>query len=192
MAIRFLSKLERNLILFFDFGRIVILVAILVVIFYYTLGQFFVVKGVSMEPNFHGGEWLLVSKISHHLHQPRRGEIIVFYFPGTQQDKYIKRIIGLPGEKVVIKNNKVFINGRALYEGYLSKGEKTKGQVDVRLEEGEYFVMGDNRDQSNDSRVWGPLPRERIIGQAVYLFYPLAEKRVITVPGYYLAEALIL
>ncbi len=186
MATRFLTKIERGFIWFFDLGRIVILIAILVVVFYYTLGQFFVVKGVSMDPNFHGGEWLIVSKISHYLHSPQRGEVVVFHFPGTKQDKYIKRIIGLPGERVTIKDNKISINNQPLYEGYLPKTEETEGQVDVELEEGEYFVLGDNRGQSNDSRVWGPLPGERIIGQSVYLLFPWADRRAIIVPGYHL------
>ena len=188
MAIKFLSKLERGFIWFFDLGQVVILVAIVAVVFYYTLGQFFIVRGVSMDPNLGEGQWLVVSKINHYFHPPQRGEIVVFHFPGTKQDKYIKRIIGLPGDKVTVKGDKVSIDGQPLYESYLSKGEKTEGQVNVELEEGEYFVLGDNRDQSNDSRAWGPLPRDRIIGQAVYLLYPFADKELITVPGYHLAS----
>jgi len=186
---KFLSKLDRGLIWFFDLSRIVILIAILCVIFYYTLGQFFVVKGISMNPSFKDGQWLIVSKINHYLHPPQRGEVIVFYFPGTKKDKYIKRIIGIPGDRIEVKDGKVYVNKSELYEGYLDKDEQTEGRVDVKLEAGEYFVMGDNRDHSNDSRTWGPLPREKIIGQAVYLMYPFDQKGSITVPGYYLALA---
>jgi signal peptidase I len=187
MAIKFLSKLERGFIWFFDLGQLVILVAIVVVVFYYTLGQFFVVRGVSMDPNLSEGQWLVVSKINHYLHLPQRGEIVVFHFPGTQRDKYIKRIVGLPGEKVAIKGGKVSINGQLLHESYLPQKKKIAGQVNMELEKGEYFVLGDNRDQSNDSRAWGPLPRDRIIGQAVYLLYPFADRELITVPGYHLS-----
>jgi len=186
---KFLSKLDRGLIWFFDLSRVVILIAILAVIFYYTLGQFFVVKGVSMAPSFEDGQLLIVSKINHYLHPPQRGEVIVFYFPGTKKDKYIKRIIGVPGDHVQVKDNKAYLNGTELYEGYLAKNELTEGKADVKLQAGEYFVMGDNRDQSNDSRAWGPLPREKIIGQAVYLMYPFDQKGPITVPGYHLALA---
>lgn len=182
---KFLSKIERGLVWFFDIGRIVILVAIISVVFYYTLGQFFVVSGVSMKPNLKDGQWLLISKINHYKRSPQRGEVVVFYFPGTKNDKYIKRIVGLPGERVVVKKGQVFINGNKLFEGYLDKNEKTQGQVNIKLNEGEYFVLGDNRDHSNDSRAWGALPQEEIIGQAVFAVYPFSEKKSIVVPGYH-------
>jgi signal peptidase I len=100
---KFLGKVERGFIWFFDIGRFVIVAAVLVIIFYYTLGQFFAVSGSSMEPNLHDGQWLLISKINHYYRSPKRGEVIVFHFPGTRNDKYIKRIIGLPGENVEVK-----------------------------------------------------------------------------------------
>jgi len=182
----FLNRLERGFIWFFDVGRVVILIAITAIVFYYSTGQFFVVSGVSMDPNLNDGEWLAISKINHYIRDIKRGEIIVFHFPGTREDKYIKRVIGLPKEEVKVKDNKVFINGQRLYEGYLDKKEITEGEVDIKLNEGEYFVMGDNRNQSNDSRAWGPLPEEEIIGQAVFVLYPNSSSRSVIVPGYHL------
>jgi signal peptidase I len=181
----FLSRLERGFVWFFDVGRVVILIAIAVVVFYYSTGQFFVVSGISMDSSLTDGEWLAISKINHYLRDIKRGEVVVFHFPGTRDDKYIKRIIGLPGEKVEVKNGSVFINNIKLHEGYLDKGETTEGKVEMHLEEGEYFVLGDNRDQSNDSRAWGSLPKEEIIGQAVFVVYPFKNRRSIIVPGYY-------
>lgn len=182
---KFLSRLERGFIWFFDIGRVVILIAITAVVFYYTTGQFFVVSGISMDPNLTDGEWLAISKINHYLRDVKRGEIVVFHFPGTDSDKHIKRIIGLPGDKVEVKKGQVFINDQELYEGYLEKDKKTEGDVSLRLEQGEYFVLGDNRDHSNDSRFWGALPEEEIIGQAVFAVYPKSENRAIIVPGYH-------
>jgi len=140
-----------------------------------------------MDPNLSDGQWLLISKLNHYRRAPARGEIVVFHFPGTKEDKYIKRIIGLPGEKVEIKNGQVFIDDKKMFEGYLTENEQTEGQVSIKLGQGEYFVLGDNRDQSNDSRTWGALPKEEIIGQAVFVFYPFDQKKTIVVPGYHFA-----
>ncbi len=183
---KFLNRLERGFVWFFDIGRVVILIAITAIVFYYSTGQFFVVSGVSMNPSLVDGEWLAISKINHYIRDIKRGEVIVFHFPGTREDKYIKRVIGLPGEEVKVKNSKIFIDNQQLYEGYLDKKEITEGEVNIKLNKDEYFVMGDNRNQSNDSRAWGPLPKEEIIGQAVFVLYPNKDSRSIIVPGYHL------
>ncbi len=182
---KFLNRLERGFIWFFDVGRVVILIAITAVVFYYSTGQFFVVSGISMDPTLADGEWLAISKVNHYIRDIKRGEIVVFHFPGTNNDKHIKRVIGLPGEEVKVRNGNVFVDGQELFEGYLEEGKETEGKVDLKLGQDEYFVLGDNRDHSNDSRVWGALPKEEVIGQAVFVIYPKDQNRAVIVPGYH-------
>ena len=155
-------------------------VAIIIVIAFFVrfyLVQPFVVDGSSMEPNFHNGEYLLVDKITYRLRQPQRGDVIVFHPPPSPTFNYIKRIIGLPGDKIDIKDGEIFINGVKLQEPYL-EDERTIvrvsdfANVDKKLGSEEYFVLGDNRDHSSDSREWGTLPKANIIGRAWLVIFP--------------------
>ncbi len=132
-----------------------------------------------MEPNFLDGELMLIDRISYYFASPTRGDSVVFVFPGTNNDKYIKRIIGLPGEEVTIKDGQIRINGKRLKEDYIPNYIKTSGDVSYKLKRGQYLVLGDNRELSNDSRIWGPLNREDIIGKAQAIIYPLNQKRYI-------------
>ena len=134
--------------------------------------QPFLVRGDSMVPNFHNGDYLIVDELSYRfLGDPSRGEVIVFKFPGDISQKYIKRVIGLPGENVEIKEGKVYISSigepALLEEPYLDQEERTQRFLSLLLKDNEYFVMGDNREFSSDSRRWGVLPREDIIGKAL-------------------------
>lgn len=147
----------------------------------YFIVQPFIVDGNSMLPNFENNEYLLVEKISYHLHQPERGDVIVFHPPGQNDQNYIKRVIGLPGETVEITNNQVKIinsdhpDGVILTENYLPPATKTTGSsldTKVSLSKDEYFVMGDNREHSSDSREWGALPKSNIIGRSWLNVYP--------------------
>ena len=124
----------------------------------------FRISGVSMAPNFADGQFVLVDKITYLTGQPSRGDVVVLHFPANPAKLFIKRIVGLPGETVKIQEGKVSVNGAPLSEAYIPEGESSQpDQVKVLAYE-QYFVMGDNRPNSNDSRYWGQLPREDIVG----------------------------
>ena len=151
--------------------------------------QPFLVRGDSMVPNFHNGDYLIVDELSYRfLRDPTRGEVIVFKFPGDTSQKYIKRVIGLPGESVEIKEGKVYISNNGepglLQEPYLDPQERTDGFVSLLLKDDEYFVMGDNREFSSDSRRWGVLPREDIIGKALIRVFPFKDFAAFAAPTY--------
>jgi len=149
--------------------------------------QPFVVSGASMEPTFYNGNYLLVDELAYRFRTPERGEVVVFRYPGDRRSFYIKRIIGLPGERVTLDNGKVSIynNGKKqeLDEEYLS-GSSLLGSFDDTLGENEYFVMGDNRNFSFDSRSWGPLPQSDIIGVVRIRLWPLREMQAFAAPLY--------
>jgi len=131
------------------------------------------VVGTSMNPTLENGEFLVVNKLDYRLHQPQRGDIIVFTDPVSPDRKLIKRVIGLPGETVEIKNGGVLIEQQFLDEPYLEDPGNSSRAASV-LAEGQYFVLGDNRNNSSDSRSWGTLPRERIVGKAWLAYWPQA------------------
>ncbi|OGD56407.1 signal peptidase I [Candidatus Berkelbacteria bacterium RBG_13_40_8] len=146
--------------------------------------QPFVVDGVSMEPNFHNKEALLVDKITYRFREPQKGEVIIFQAPEKPREDYIKRIIATPGETVIVTRGKVFINGYLLEEPYLSNGAQTQTSESVfrkTLKPNEYFVMGDNRSNSSDSREWGAVPKVNIVGRAVIAIYPFNQRGIIKV-----------
>jgi len=129
------------------------------------------VQSISMEPTLHEGQYLIVSKVSYWFHHPERGDVVVLDPPNAQSViPYIKRIIGLPGEKVEVRDGRVWIDGIALNEPYIS-GPPTYRQTRI-LGEGEYLVLGDNRNNSSDSHIWGALPRDNIIGKSVFRYWP--------------------
>lgn len=126
----------------------------------------FRISGESMLPNFQDGQFVLVDRLSYAFSQPKRGDVIVLEFPGDPtRRKFIKRIVGLPGEKVVVSGGRVYVEETELRETYLPKTTITTPEVTRVLRSDEYFVMGDNRPNSNDSRFFGPLPARRIIGK---------------------------
>jgi len=136
-----------------------------------ALIQNFRIEGVSMEPNLHDGQYLVINKFIYYLHPPERGDIVVFHYPRNPRRDFIKRIIGLPGEKVEIRGKRILINGEELQEPYaVYAGNYSWGPQ--RLGEDEYFVLGDNRGSSSDSHNWGPLPRDAIVGKAWISYWP--------------------
>lgn len=150
---------------------------ILGLLFRFFILQPFVVDGNSMEPNFHDQEYLLVNQLTYRLRPPERGETIIFRFPKNPQEDYIKRIIGLPGETVEIADGQILINSQLLDEKYLTADEQTIANGGLTpfekiLGSDEYFVMGDNRTHSSDSREWGAVPKKNIIGRAWLVVYP--------------------
>ncbi len=133
--------------------------------------QNFRIEGYSMEPSLHAGQYLIVNKLIYHLHQPERGDIIVFEYPKAPDRDFIKRVIGLPGEEVEIRNGKVYVNGIPIAEDYISR-EPAYTYPKHTLGPDEIFVLGDNRNSSSDSHSWGMLPMKNIIGKAWVSYWP--------------------
>ena len=128
------------------------------------------VDGFSMRPTLEDGEFLLVDKVSYFFGDVKRGDIIVFHFPLNPDEELIKRVIGLPGDRIVVQNNQVFVNGQLLNEPYIFQAPLYSGEwlvLDDHL-----FVLGDNRNNSNDSKDWGMLPAENVVGKAVLIYWP--------------------
>lgn len=164
---------------FLDIIQTVVIALAIFVIVYLFFFQPHQVKGNSMNPNFSNGEYLLTNKITYQFQEPKGGDIVVFTAPRNQEYEYIKRIIGLPGESIQVAGGAVFINKEKLEENYLPLDLMTnsgsflkEGQV-LAIPQGEYIVMGDNRNHSSDSREWGTVPRENIIGKAWLRYWPL-------------------
>ncbi len=149
-------------------------VALTVLIFlaiHFTV-QNFLVDGPSMQPGLHTGEYVLVNKLAYTFHQPARGDVIVFELPEDTSQNLIKRVIGLPGDKLVITPNSVTVNGVTIHEPYISAPNGPPAET-ITVPANDYFVMGDNRPVSDDSRDWGLLPKDDIIGEAVIVYWPL-------------------
>ena len=131
----------------------------------------FRIEGSSMEPNFLDGQYIFVNRLVYMVHPPERGDVIVLIPPSSATNDYIKRVIGLPGERVEIVDGQVLINGVPLQEPYpLNPGAYSFGPVNVGPEE--YFVLGDNRDNSSDSHSWGMLASSKVIGKAWITYWP--------------------
>ena len=128
------------------------------------------IDGSSMEPNLHHGEFVIVSKVNYRLGEPERGDVVVFDFPRNITEEYIKRVIGLPGEEIQIKDGQVLVDGVALVEPYLKMEPRYEGEWVVA--EGELFVLGDNRNNSSDSHNWGMVPMENVVGEALLVYWP--------------------
>ena len=163
----------------------VIVVSLVIVFLVRTyLIQPFLVKGASMEPEFQDGNYLIIDEVSYRLRQPERGEVVVFKYPRDPKQYFIKRIIGLPGERVEIKDQKVkifnseFPSGKEVKEDYLSPDTVTKGGETVQLDSTEYFVLGDNRLFSSDSRYWGPVSSDLLVGRVWVRAWPLDEIQI--------------
>ena len=161
-----------------DFLQVVVFAVSIFLFVYLLILQPHKIKGRSMEPNFLNGEFLLTDKISYRFNEPKRGDVIVFRAPPDYKDEFIKRIIGLPGETVIVKNGHVYINNTKLSEPYLPENTYTPAGTyatednPVIVEEGKYFVMGDNRKHSLDSRSFGPIRKEKITGKAWFVYWP--------------------
>lgn len=140
------------------------------------------VDGHSMLPTLQDQQYVLVNRAAYLFHPPERGDIIVFVYPLDRSQDYIKRIVGIPGDRVQIdQNGVVSINGVQLHESYISQASNPYAPTDIKLGAGQYFVLGDNRGDSSDSRAWGTVSRQDIIGQAWFVYWPLGSFHVI--PG---------
>ena len=165
---------------FLDFVETIVIALAIFVVVYRFLFQPHQVKGNSMYDNFYDGEYLLTDKISYRFNPPEHGDIIVFKAPRNEDYDYIKRIIGLPGDRVTVRNGQVFVNGELLDESaYLDPntmtrpGQYTQEGMTITVPVNQYFATGDNRNNSSDSRDWGPVPYQNIVGIAWIRYWPL-------------------
>jgi len=157
----------------------VLLIALIVVLpVRILIAQPFIVSGSSMDPTFENGDYLIVDQLSYRFGDPERLDVVIFKYPKDPNKFFIKRIIGLPGETVSINNGSVSINSDNMEEMVLNEKyvvHTRKDTVTVFLEEDEYYVMGDNRSASLDSRSWGPLPSENVVGKAMVRLLPISK-----------------
>ena len=182
--------MKSTLLFFWEIAKIIIIAFLIVAPIRYFVFQPFFVKGQSMEPNFQNGNYLIIDELSYRFRGPQRGEVIVFKYPNNPSQRYIKRIIGLPGETVRVQSGKVDIynkNGipQIMTESdYLSESVLTAGDLEINLNQDEYFVLGDNRPFSSDSRSWGTLPSKDIIGRVFLRAWPLTALAKVAAPAY--------
>jgi signal peptidase I len=175
----------------FELVKIAVIAFLIVLPIRYFLFQPFIVSGASMSPNFSSGDYLIVDEISYRFATPQRGDVVIFnasFIPGYENERFIKRVIGLPGETVKVANGQVELikDGKVnvLDEKYLPRDLKTYGDTEVTLKADQYFVLGDNRAYSYDSRMWGVVPKKFIIGKAFLRIFPLAALSQIPHPAY--------
>ncbi len=170
--------------------EVVLIAVITVIVVRNFLIQPFLVSGASMEPNFSSGDYLLIDEVSYRFREPQRGEVVVFHYPGDESVYYIKRIIGLPNERLSINKGEVVVfnreypDGFAVDENYLPADIKTSGAKEVVLKNNEYFVMGDNRNYSFDSRSWGNLQKAEIVGLVRLRLWPFNRVMAVEKPAY--------
>lgn len=178
-------------ILFFvaEIIQIVLFSAAIIIPIRYFLIQPFYVKGASMEPNFFDHEYLIIDEISYRFRTPERGEIVVFRYPRDPSQYFIKRVVGLPGETIEITGGHIILytvehpNGNVLEESYITE-ELTNGKIKTTLGQDEYYLLGDNRDESLDSRSFGPVKRPSIIGRVWVRGLPLSRAGTFEAPEY--------
>ena len=179
-----------------------VILAIIVFILIHTSIRNFKVEGSSMNPTLESGQHLIVNKLVYSqldmdrlsriipfwqaetpdtryaIHPPKRGEVIVFHFPRDPSKDFVKRVVGLPGEEVEIRQGKVYINGQALTEPYLDRLDNSRVGPMI-LREKEYFVLGDNRRSSNDSRIWGPVSETYVVGKVWFVYWPFSKVQLL-------------
>ena len=165
----------------------IILAAVIFFVLQATV-QSFIVIGISMEPNFHSGQRLLVNKAVYYFHEPERGDVLVFQPPENKQEDYIKRVIGLPGDTVEIKEKTVYVNGLPLNETYI-KNPPSYTAKEQKVPLNSYFVLGDNRNNSNDSHNGWFAPRQNIVGKAWISIWPPDKWRFVL--DYHLPDSVV-
>ncbi|HYC34143.1 MAG TPA: signal peptidase I [Candidatus Paceibacterota bacterium] len=172
-AEKIIPKKEKNF--WRELAEIIFFVAIVVIPIQTFVGRTFIVVGSSMYPTFENKDYLIVDKLTYHFNDPKRGDVIIFHPPIDEKTYYIKRIIGLPNETVTVDGNKVIVKTETGEEIVLDEPYRSSDGTSVKtveLSDDEYFVMGDNRAVSSDSRVWGALPESNISGRAFLRLFP--------------------
>jgi signal peptidase I len=171
-----------------DILETIVFIGSLFIVVYLFIMQPNQVKGASMEPTFQSGDYIFTSKVTYKFRSFERGDVIVFKSPKNPDIEYIKRIIGLPGDNILFKDGKLYINGKLIEENYISaqtnlwEGGFTKEGVSFNVPEDELYVMGDNRPRSSDSREFGPIVLDSVIGQVFYRYFPSSVMGVIKNP----------
>ncbi len=181
-----------------DFVKVIVIALAIILPIRYFVFQPFIVSGSSMEPNYSNGQYLIIDEISYRMNDPQRGDVVVIRYPKDRKQFFIKRVIGLPGEQITVDNGRITIvndehpNGVTLSEVYLPSQGLTfphntsvvGGRKTLTLKDDEYFMMGDNRLASSDSRDWGPLNRKDMIGKVFVRVLPLSEFAKFSTPEY--------
>lgn len=171
-----------------DILETIVFIGSLFIVVYFFIMAPNQVKGASMEPTFYSGEYILTSKIAYKFRKPHRGDVIIFKSPKNPDIDYIKRIIGLPGDKIVIQDAKIYVNDQILEETYISaetnlwESGYIKEGSPVSVPPKMLFVMGDNRPRSSDSREFGPVPLEAVIGEVFFRYFPANKMGTINNP----------
>lgn len=160
------SQLAREIVEILALTLLIFLVVRFVVQSYY-------VQGISMQPGLVNGQYVMVNKVTYLFQSPERGDVIIFHYPKDVSQDFIKRVIGLPGDTITTDRTHVTVDGKVLNEPYISMPYNLEGKT-WTVPKGQYFVLGDNRPQSDDSRTWGFVPKDYIIGKAVIAFWPLS------------------
>lgn len=186
------SAARNGWLFIWDLIKIVVIALVIIIPVRYYVIQPFIVSGSSMEPTFENGQYLIVNELDYHIGAPQRGQVIVFKYPKNTSEYFIKRVIGLPGDTVLIQNGKVTITNAAnpkgfvLDETYLPAGTFTEATTTqpVSLAAGEYYVLGDNRPASSDSRFWGVVPSDDIVGKVALRAFPFSAFSTFPTPTY--------
>lgn len=178
----------RNLFVnIWDITKVVVISAAIIIPIRTFVFQPFFVRGTSMEPSFYNGDYLIIDELSYSLREPDRGEVVVFRPPGNDTQFYIKRIIGLPGEKVTIDKSTVSVftegNEIVLKEPYIAE-DIINGNKQIIAGPGEYVLLGDNRGHSSDSRVFGPVSRKNFVGKVLITAWPIGDFALFAAPVY--------
>ena len=192
MEEKFTKKLVNFLIsagiFILEMVKVAVLAGITIALIRYYLFKHFYVKGASMEPNFHEKEYLIIDELSYRFREPVRGEVVVFRYPEDPKEYFLKRVIGLPGETVLVTGGKVSIynkehpEGFELSEEYLPKDLATDGDHTYKIGDNQLFVLGDNRPNSFDSRRFGPIDKSLVVGRTWLRGWPLNRLAVFSKP----------
>ncbi|MBI2315283.1 signal peptidase I [Candidatus Daviesbacteria bacterium] len=171
---------------FIEFFETLVVFGAIFAAVYLFIAQFHKVSGNSMVPTFHNGDYLITEKVSYRLREPKAGEIIVLKNPRDESQDFIKRIIAVPGDTIQISNSGVYVNSQLLKEGYLPAGTPTRAGAfitegtSLKASADQYYVIGDNREHSSDSREWGPITKKEIIGRALFRYFPIQAVSLLT------------
>jgi signal peptidase I len=172
---------------FLELIKVVVLAGITIILVRHFLFKPFYVKGASMEPNFYDHEYLIIDELTYRFREPQRGDVIVFKYPENPQEYFLKRIIGLPGERIKVSEGQVIVynsehpEGLAVQESYL-QGVLTGGEKTVSLTDDQYYVLGDNRPNSYDSRRFGAINKAAIVGRAIIRGWPFSRATIFETP----------
>ncbi len=179
----FFENLRSHII---DFIQTLVVFGAIFALIYLFIAQFHKVSGNSMVPILHNGDYLITEKITYRLGNPKKGDIIVLKNPRDESQDFIKRIMAVPGDTIKIENDLVFVNGQLISESYLPSGTITRpgnflaDGAQIKAGSNQYFVFGDNRNHSSDSREWGAVTREEIVGRAFFRYWPPKDLGLLT------------